>query len=138
MEVEILGPVTSHRVIVSGRQVPFLDAAPANGGKIHLSLDDRYGLDLAVADADRIIEFIADCIAVALGYTCHPRDGMEPLAMHPFRRHVGVDWVRTDGGELPGLLADPGCPHHDLPGRLRYFAAPAVLPGHPLPGPLAA
>lgn len=98
--MEILGPITSHRVIVGGRQVPFLNAAPVNGGKVYLSLDDRYGLDLAVADADRVIEFIADCVAVALGYTCHPRDDIEPLVLHPFRRHVGIDWVRTDCDEL--------------------------------------
>ena len=89
--MEILGPFTSHRVIVDGRQVPFLQAESANGGKIYLTLDDRYGLDVAVADADRVIEFIADCIAVALGYTCHPREGMEvPLASNPFRRLHGV------------------------------------------------
>lgn len=73
--MEILGPIRSHRVIVGGRQVPFLGAEPANGGRIYLTLDDRYGLDVSVADADRVIEFIADCIAVALGYSCHPRDG---------------------------------------------------------------
>ena len=69
---EIIGPFTGYKVTVHGRQVPFLEAMPVNGGKIGLVLDQRYGVDIAVADADRIIPFIADCIAVAMGHTCHP------------------------------------------------------------------
>ena len=41
-EYEIVGPFLSHRVIVDGRRVPFLEAMPVNGGKISLLLDGRY------------------------------------------------------------------------------------------------
>jgi hypothetical protein len=39
---------------------------------IYLSLDNRYGLDLTVAEAEQVVPFLADAIAIALGYTCHP------------------------------------------------------------------
>jgi len=93
---EIVGPFSVHRVIVDGREVPFLDAMPANGGIIHLLLDQRYGLDITVADAETFIPWIADAIAVAMGYTCHPRPYMEePLRSNPFPQLHGIDWVET-------------------------------------------
>jgi hypothetical protein len=95
-DYEIVGPFESHRVIVGGHRVPFLEAQPMNGGIISLTLDHRYVLDVPVADADRVIPFIADCIAVALGYTCHPRPGMEPLRSTPFQPTHGIDWMEAD------------------------------------------
>ncbi len=100
-EYEIVGPFETHWVMVDGRQVPFLEAAPANGGIIHLTLDQRYGLDVPVADADRIIPFIADCIAVGLGYNCHPRPGREPTRSTPFPPAHGITSLsRADGDSL--------------------------------------
>ncbi|MGH3257118.1 MAG: hypothetical protein ACRDOU_17270 [Streptosporangiaceae bacterium] len=100
-ELEIVGPFTSHWVVVDGRQVPFLEAEPANGGIIRLTLDQRYALDVPVADADRIISFIADCIAVGLGYTCHPRHGMEPVRSTPFPPATCVDLLGAAGDGSP-------------------------------------
>jgi len=87
---EIVGPFESHRVIVGGRRVPFLEAHPVNGGKIGLILDGRFALDVPVADADRVIPFIADCIAVAMGYACHPHADEELRPNSPFRRSHDV------------------------------------------------
>lgn len=81
---EITGPVQRRDVLVDGRKVPFLAAYPENGGIISLILDDRYGLEVTVADAEAFIPWIADAIAIALGYTCHPRPGKEPLRSGPF------------------------------------------------------
>jgi hypothetical protein len=100
-EYEIVGPFTSHWVVVDGRQVPFLQAAPANGGKIRLTLDQRYGLEISVADADAFIPWIADAIAVAMGYTCHPRAGAEPIRADPFPPAHGIDWMETTPRDLP-------------------------------------
>ncbi len=98
-DYEIVGPFESHWVLVGGRQVPFLEATPTNGGIVRLTLDQRYGLDVPVADADRVIPFIADCIAVALGYNCHPRVGAEPTRSTPFPPAHGINWLdRADGG----------------------------------------
>ncbi len=100
---EITGPFDRRKVTVDGRVVPFLDAIPANGGIIHLLLDQRYGLDISVADAETFIPWIADAIAVAMGYTCHPRPYMkEPLRSNPFPPLHGIDWVAAapaDGEE---------------------------------------
>lgn len=95
-EYQIVGPFQSHRVIVDGRRVPFLEAFPVNGGKISLLLDGRYGLDVSVGDADAFIPWIADAIAVAMGYTGHPRAGKEPLRASPFPPDHVIDWTETD------------------------------------------
>lgn len=84
---ELIGPFEHHDVVVDGHRVPHLEAAPINGGRIWLSLDRRIALDVEVADADRLIPFLADCIAVGMGYTAHPRasEGMtEPIRRPPF------------------------------------------------------
>ena len=85
---ELVGPFESHDVIVAGRQVPFLVAHPEDGGKVHLTLDRRLGITLTVSEAERIIPFLADAIAVASGYTSHPHD--EPRERHPFPRVIGL------------------------------------------------
>jgi len=94
-DYEIIGPFDTYRVVVGGRRVPYLDATPMNGGIISLTLDSRFALDVPVADAGQVIPFIADCIAVALGYTCHPRAGMEPVRSTPFQLQHGVSHVQA-------------------------------------------
>jgi hypothetical protein len=86
--VEFVGPFQHHDVIVNGWAVPYLEATPLNGGKIALSLDRRTTVDITVEEAERLLPFVADCIAVALGYTAHPgRDGLdEPKPSRPIVR----------------------------------------------------
>src|SRR5207237_8046781 len=90
--VDFVGPFEHHDVVVNGWRVPYLEATPRNGGQVLLCLDHRYGLELSLADAERIVPFIADCMAVAAGYTAHPgRDGLdEPRPRHPMARTHGV------------------------------------------------
>jgi len=66
------GPFEQHDVVVSGHAVPFLTATPRDGGAVRLHLDRRFALDLTVAEAERVVPFMAHCLAVALGHTCHP------------------------------------------------------------------
>ena len=80
----------SHRVIVEGHRVPFLEALPANGGKPSLVLDGRYGLDISVADAGEVMPFIADRVAVAMGYACHPSQGKGADPLQPLPLAVTV------------------------------------------------
>jgi hypothetical protein len=91
--VQFIGPFEQYDVVINGRRVPYLTAQPENGGVIALSLDRRFALELPVSDADRIVAFIADCIAVASGYTAHPgEDGIpEPIHRHPFPKMVSID-----------------------------------------------
>jgi len=93
---EITGPLQVRKVLVDGRAVPFLEACPLAGGKISLLLDGRYALDISVADADAFIPWIADAIAVAMGYTCHPRPGREPIRSSPFPPNHAIDWIESD------------------------------------------
>ena len=89
-EVEVIGPFTSHVVVVRGRRVPHLEATPLNGGMVALHLDHRFCVEISVFDAKRIVPFIADCIAVAMGYTGHPAADQEPVRRHPFPRLTGI------------------------------------------------
>jgi hypothetical protein len=94
MNVEYVGPFEHHEVVVNGWRVPFLEATPLNGGRIALRLDRRIGVDITVEEGERLMPFIADCIAVAAGYTAHPGcDGLEePRPRHPMARMQGV-WI---------------------------------------------
>jgi hypothetical protein len=85
--VSYVGPFEHHDVVLDGRAVPFLRATPLDGGQVHLNLDRRLGVTLSADEAERVVPFVADAIAVALGYTAHPdaeRDG--PKVRHPFPR----------------------------------------------------
>ncbi len=90
--VDFIGPFEKHEVVVNGWKVPYIDADLLPGGRVHLSLDNRVGIDLTIEEADRLVPFIADAIAVAMGYTCHPREGWEaPLARPPFARMIALE-----------------------------------------------
>ncbi|MGZ4688183.1 MAG: hypothetical protein ACXVJW_03925 [Acidimicrobiia bacterium] len=92
MTVDFPGPFEHHDVVVNGWRIPFLEATPLNGGRIALSLDRRTSIDMTVEEADRLLPFIADCIAVSMGYTAHPGcDGLdEPRPSHPMARMHAV------------------------------------------------
>jgi hypothetical protein len=95
--VEFVGPVEQWWVSLNGYRVPFLTALPRNGGVIDLTLDDRYLVTLTVEEADRFIPFIADAIAVARGFACHPRGlDHQPEPWSPAKRLVSL--VVADDG----------------------------------------
>lgn len=102
--VEYVGPFEHHEVVLNGWRVPFVEAHPQTGGKVLLVLDARAGLELTIADAERVIPFIADAIAVASGYSCHPRDPSTPPASLPPtrpRRAIALDWAESGEQENP-------------------------------------
>jgi hypothetical protein len=70
--VEFVGPFESYAVVVDGWRVPLLHAQVENGGRVRLVVDDRFGLTLSVDEAERIVPFMAQTIAIALGFTSHP------------------------------------------------------------------
>jgi len=59
---------------------------PLPNGGVHLTLDNRFGLDVSLDDEASVVPFVADCIAVALGYGGHPDPGCDPAALGPYRR----------------------------------------------------
>lgn len=84
-KVEYVGPFPQTVVVLDGRQVPFLEASHL-GDRVSLSLDHRFGLDLTVAEAEKVVPFLADAIAIGLGYSCHPRTDEEPNPRPVFPR----------------------------------------------------
>ena len=103
--VEFVGPFESYRVVVDGWEGPFLEAHMRPGDIVDISLDRRYGLEVPIADAERLVPFLAHTIAVAAGYPSHPdRDGLPTSLPHSQpRRLIGLDWAEEDAVEdLPG------------------------------------
>ncbi len=91
--VNFPGPFSQHSVVVDGWKVPFLHAHPGgdNDENVLLVLDDRLALTVTVEEAERFVPFLADALAVALGYTCHPNEETaQPLARQPQPRPVRV------------------------------------------------
>ncbi len=78
MVVAFPGPFTHHDVVVNGWSVPFLEAHMQGEDRVLLVLDRRLGAEYSVAEAERVIPFVADAVAVALGYGSHPRPDVEP------------------------------------------------------------
>jgi hypothetical protein len=72
MAVTFPGPFKHHDVVVHGHAVPFLTATPKEDGSIALHLDRRFVVDLDPDEVERVVPFLADCMAVALGHSCHP------------------------------------------------------------------
>lgn len=91
--VSFPGPFQHHDVVVDGWSVPFIKASfrQDNEDHVRLILDDRIGLDLKSAEAEKLMPFLADAIAVALGYGAHPREDSMSLperAPHAAPRRV--------------------------------------------------
>lgn len=96
MSVQLVGPITTYAVVLDGWVVPALTASAEPGGMIRLCLDQRITVDIPVADADPIVEFIADAIAIGLGYASHPRSESEPALRTPFARMMRDEHDTTD------------------------------------------
>ena len=89
-EIDYIGPFETHAVVIDGRRVPWLDATPVQGGIVHLTLDGRLGLEISLADAERVVPFIADAIAIGMGYASFPAEGAEPTRRPDFPKWVGL------------------------------------------------
>ena len=82
-EVQYVGPFEEWEVVVDGWTVPYLTCRPLPEGGVSLLIEKRYRLRLDEEEAERVLPFIANAIAVALGYSGHPHgDWDEPRAGH--------------------------------------------------------
>lgn len=85
--VSFVGPFKHHDVVVNGWRVPFLQAHLVDEDRVMLVIDRRLGTELSVEEAERVVPFVADAIAVALGYGAHPDDSTpRPLPRAPYPR----------------------------------------------------
>ena len=87
MAVTFPGPFTHHDVVVNGWRVPFLQAHMPSEDTVTLVLDRRLAADFPIDQAEVLIPFLADAIAVAMGYGAHPNeDTPRPLDRAPYPR----------------------------------------------------
>jgi hypothetical protein len=98
--VSFPGPFSRHDVVVDGWKVPLLHAQPygEHDESVMLILDSRLAITVSVEEAERFVPFLADSIAVALGYTAHPREDEEPQRNpqpRPMRMH-GIVAAQTE------------------------------------------
>jgi hypothetical protein len=82
--VSFPGPFQRHDVVVEGWRVPFLEAHPQEEDRVTITLDRRLGIDLTTDEAERLMPFVADAIAVGLGYGAHPRGDMPLPEQRPY------------------------------------------------------
>lgn len=88
--VEFIGPFEQYAVTVDGYRVPMLQAHMQKGGKVLLTLDHRYGLDLDLQTAQFVVPFVANAMAVAAGYSCHGENSV-PLNRYKTQMH-GIEF----------------------------------------------
>lgn len=85
--VSFPGPFSHNDVVVNGWRVPFMTAHLVGEDRVTVVLDRRLGIDLSTHDAERLLPFVADAIAVALGYGAHPdRDAEAPVVWAHYPR----------------------------------------------------
>lgn len=87
--------VPASDVVVNGWSVPLLQAHLVGEDRLTLVLDERFAVEMDTDEAERLVPFIADAIAVALGFGCHPRPGTDPPLpklppVRPIRRNTLV------------------------------------------------
>jgi hypothetical protein len=108
---EIVGPFHRRDLVVDGWSVPLIEAFEADNGRVHFTVDHRFGFDVSPADFEQVASLLATAIAVAVGLTCHPSgDDPEEMArlekhmhIHPAlrpRRMIGISMVETEDVEI--------------------------------------
>jgi hypothetical protein len=98
-QVSFPGPFTHHDVVVNGWAGPLLHAQPSgeHDETVMLVLDERLALTVSVEEAERFVPFLADAIAIALGYTSHPtEDAPQPLVKQPQPRPVRMHGIAAE------------------------------------------
>ena len=99
--VSFPGPFPRHEVVVDGWSVPLLHAHPCgeHDESVMLVLDNRLAITVSVGEAERFVPFLADAIAVALGFTSHPgEDAEQPLVRQPQPRPVRMHSIAGSCG----------------------------------------
>jgi hypothetical protein len=78
-KVTFPGPFSHHDVVVDGWRVPFIQAQMVAEDRVALVIDRRLATEFSVEEAERVVPFVADAIAFALGFGAHPNREMESL-----------------------------------------------------------
>ena len=86
-------------VVMNGWTVPHLEARQ-NDGVVYLSLDGRFALPInEKTTPGAVVWFVANAIAVAKGYACHPtKDGWEDEDRINPPSNPRWPWMHVAGG----------------------------------------
>lgn len=105
-DVRSVGPFDLLEVVVNGWTVEGLQAQYLENGQVALTLDRRLGIDVPADLAGQVIEFVADAIAIAKGWSCHPTspewtpdNDVPPLRIQPWHRLHGIEFDAGAGDE---------------------------------------
>ena len=98
-DVRSVGPFHRYPTMVNGWVVPWLEATYRDDGMVGLVLDHRLAIDVPDDLAGQVIGFVADAIAIALGWSCHP---------------TSPDW--TPDNDVPGMKRLPWFQMHGIGG----------------------
>lgn len=86
--VQIVGPFTEHKVVVGGREVPYLTAFERDGGEIELTFDHRLQITVPAAQFQDVAHFVASVIQQCF----HPDLGRRfPVMQEVWLAAGGVD-----------------------------------------------
>ena len=97
--VQFHGPFREpYRVTVAKYRVPHLEAYPSGQGGWFIILDERFGIDAGDAEARKWLRFIAQCMAVAAGYSSH---GAHSGRDNPYHHRLLSISSTEAGGALP-------------------------------------
>jgi hypothetical protein len=87
MRVTFPGPFNHHDVVVDGWRVPYLQAHMQGEDRVVFVIDRRLAAEFSVTEAERVVPFVANAVAVAMGYGAHPDDDTpRPLPRAPYPR----------------------------------------------------
>lgn len=100
-EPEIIGPFDQWRVAYEGREIPFVECVPVNGGRVWVK-GPVCSIEVDLAEANRWIPLVAAAIARAMGYVGWPDEGEEFVPLPPAPRLMSLD--RLAGGDASGLM----------------------------------
>lgn len=96
-DVQSVGPFDHYETMVNGWTVPGLQARYQDDGSVSLTLDRRLGIDVPADLAGQVIGFVADAIAIALGWSCHPTspdwtpdNDVPPIRLMPWFQMHGI------------------------------------------------
>jgi hypothetical protein len=102
-EIEFIGPFETHYVTVDGWRIPNLRAHPQQGGKVTLTMERGSGVlwDVPLVEAEHIVRFVAEIIAVERGFSCGPRGDERPQLWDGWGRMHGIQTMHAGPEETP-------------------------------------
>ena len=87
--------------MVNGWHVPYLQAHVVAEDRVMLVIDRRLATEMSVEEAKQVVPFVADAIAVAMGYGAHPDESTpRPLPRAPYPRPERVVDVNMAPGDF--------------------------------------